>query len=93
MSKDDEPPSVEPMTTPDVLKTMVAENSHIQVLRGPTGEFISVCRPNGRAMYVDLMTRDMLNDLLKAGLVRRDGVENERKVTIFRLTGDGKARA
>jgi DNA-binding PadR family transcriptional regulator len=39
------------------------------------------------------MTRDMLNDLLKAGLVRRDGVENERKVTIFRLTGDGKARA
>ena len=36
------------LTTTGILRAMVAEDGHIEVLRGPTGEFISVCRPDGR---------------------------------------------
>ncbi len=93
MSTDDDAPGIEPtITTTDILKTMVAQNGHIEVLRGPTGELISVCRTDGKAMFAGFMSREMLDDLLEAGFVSQDGVEDERKVTFFRLTEDGRAR-
>jgi DNA-binding MarR family transcriptional regulator len=35
----------------------------------------------------------MLNDLVEANFVERDGPENERNVTIFKLTDEGREAA
>ena len=81
-----------PIFTTEILLTMVTFDAHIEVLRGPTGELISICSPDAKAMFGGFMPREMLYDLVEANLVRQDGVENERKVTVFRLTEDGRAR-
>jgi hypothetical protein len=79
------------MTTTEILCAMIAEDGHIEVLKGPTAEYITVCRPDGRALLEGDLPRSILDDLLAASFVRQDGQENERRVTVFRLTSDGKA--
>jgi DNA-binding PadR family transcriptional regulator len=39
------------------------------------------------------ISREMLNDLVEANFVERDGPENERNVTIFKLTDEGREAA
>jgi hypothetical protein len=69
---------------------MVAADGHIQVLRGPTAEYITVCEPDGTALLKGDLPRSFLDDYLAASFVKQDGVENAQFVTIFRLTADGK---
>jgi hypothetical protein len=84
------------ITIVQILQAMVSEDGYIGVLRGPTyryKEHISVCRADGRAMRsASVFSRAILNDLVKANFVKQDGLENERQVTIFRLTDDGRRR-
>jgi len=70
---------------------MAAADGHIEVLRGPTAEYITVCQPDGAALLEGDLPRSILDDLLSQSFVRQDGAENEQRVTIFRLTSDGKA--
>ena len=75
------------------IQAMVYEGGHIEVLRGPTPqyeEYISVCRANGLVVKLaGTLSREMLNDLVEANFVERDGPENERNVTI-KLTDEGR---
>jgi hypothetical protein len=80
------------MTTTDILKAMVSEDGHIRVLRGPTDEYISIYRADSIAMFAETISREILDDLVNASFVKQDGPENEHKVTIFKLTNDGRAR-
>jgi hypothetical protein len=79
-------------STTDILQFMVSGNGHIQVLRGPTAEYITVCRADGSAMFAGHLPRPMLNDLIEQNFVENDGPENENKVTSYKLTDDGRAR-
>jgi hypothetical protein len=79
-------------TTTDILQAMISGDGHIEVLRGPTGKYITVCRADGSAMFAGDLPPAVLDDLLKASFVSQDGPENAKKITIFRLTDDGKAR-
>jgi hypothetical protein len=80
-------------TSTEILQRMVDAEGHIEVLKGPTGdEYITVCRPDGTALYEGLLPRDVLDDFKKAWFVTQDGAENERGVTTFKLTADGRAK-
>jgi len=57
---------------------------------GPTAEYITVCRPDRTALLEGNLPREMLDDLLKQSYVRQVGNEDEKRVTTFRLTADGK---
>jgi hypothetical protein len=70
----------------EILQKMVETDGYIQVVRGPTDENITVCRLNGTALFEGLLPRGILQDFRAAWFVKRDGPENERGVTIFRLT-------
>ena len=78
------------MTGTEILKAMVDANGHIQVLNGPTAEHITVCRSDGSALLEGDLPRDILDDFLRQSFVWRDGEEDAKHVTIFRLTNDGK---
>jgi hypothetical protein len=80
------------LSTTEILQSMIVEDGHIRVLRGPTDDYISVCRADGRAMFAETLPREMFNDLMNQSFIRQDGPENENKVTIYRLTEDGRAR-
>jgi hypothetical protein len=57
-------------------------------------ECILVCRADGRATRSALaFSREMLDDLVNANFVKRDGPENERQTTMFKLTDDGRRAA
>jgi hypothetical protein len=75
-----------------ILQTMVAERGHIEVFRGSftAREYIYVCRPDGRALHASDLPREMLDQLLKQTFVYKDGEENEKRVTTYRLTPDGE---
>ena len=54
-------------------------------------EYISVCRADGLAVTVSgILSREILNELVAANFVKQDGPENDRMVTIFRLTDEGR---
>jgi hypothetical protein len=80
-----------------IVQAMVYDDGHIEVLRGPTldyKEYISVCRADGLAVTVSgSLSREILNELVAADFVKQDGPENDRMVTIFRLTDEGRAEA
>ena len=67
------------MTTTEILGAMVAEDGHVEVLRGPTAEYITVCRPDGRALLEGGLPRSMLDDLVAASFVRQDGSQREAR--------------
>jgi hypothetical protein len=53
-----------------------------------------VCRADGRATRSGLVfSPQMLHDLVKANFVKQDGPENERQITKFKLTDDGRRAA
>lgn len=84
------------ITAIQILQAMVYEGGHIEVLRGPTPQYeeYSVCRANGLVVKLaGTLSREMLNDLVEANFVERDGPENERNVTIFKLTDEGREAA
>jgi DNA-binding MarR family transcriptional regulator len=85
------------ITAIQILQAMDYEGGHIEVLRGPTPqyeEYISDCRANGLVVKLaGTISREMLNDLVEANFVERDGPENERNVTIFKLTDEGREAA
>jgi hypothetical protein len=75
----------------EVLQTMISEDGHIAVLRGPTHEYselISLCRADGVA--VSNLSREMFDELVNAGFVKQDSRENESELTIFKLTYYGR---
>lgn len=77
-------------TTTEILQKLVSEHGHIVVLRGPTPKYkehLSVCRADGIA--IGKLSREILNDLVKANFVEQDGRENESKIAIFKLTNYG----
>ena len=78
--------------TTEILQKMVAEGGHIEVFQGSftAREYIYVCRPDGRALFASNMPREMLDQLVRLSFVVMDREENERQVTIYRLTPDGK---
>jgi len=78
------------MTSTEILQAMVAENGHIEVLRGPTTEYITVCRPDRSALLEGDLPRSILDDLIRASFVWQDGKESGEHVTTFRLTADEK---
>jgi hypothetical protein len=60
----------------------------------PTQEYISVCRADGLAVTVSgNLSREILKELVAADFVKQDDPENDRTVTIFRLTDGGRAGA
>jgi hypothetical protein len=79
-------------TTREILQTMVAEGGHIEVFRGSftAREYIYVCRPDGRALVARDLPHEMLDQLVKQSFVYKDGEENEKRVTTYRLTPDGE---
>src|SRR5258708_30006700 len=82
------------MTTAEILQTMIAEDGHIAVLRGPTPEYkehITVCRADGIA--TGTLSREILYDLIEANFVKEHGRESESKLTIFTLTDYGREAA
>jgi hypothetical protein len=82
------------MTTAEILQTMISENGHIAVLRGPTAKYkqhICVCRADGLA--TGTLSLETLNDLVAVNFVKQDGQENESKLTIFTLTDYGREAA
>jgi hypothetical protein len=85
------------ITIAPILRALVSEDGDIAVLRGPTHEYtdhISVRRADGRAMrFAVVCSREMLNDLVRASFVKQDGPENERQITMFKLTDDGRRAA
>jgi hypothetical protein len=82
------------MTATQIVQAMVYDDGHIGVLRGPTldyKEYISVCRADGLAVTVSgILSSEILNELVAANFVKQDGPENDRMVTIFRLTDEGR---
>jgi hypothetical protein len=85
------------ITIVQILRALVSEDGDIAVLRGPTHEYtehISVRRADGRAMrFAVVCSREMLDDLVRANFVKQDGLENERQITMFKLTDDGRRAA
>jgi len=77
----------------EILRKMVEADVYIEVVRGPTDEYITVCGPNGIALFEGLLPREILEDFRAAWFVRQDGPENDRGVTIFRLTDDARRAA
>jgi hypothetical protein len=59
----------------------------------PTAEYITVCRPNGKALLEGDLPRAVLDDLLAHSFVKQDGQENDRHVTVFPLTPEARALA
>ena len=78
------------MTSTESLRLMVADDGHIQVLKGPTAEYITVCQPDGTALFEGDLPRDMLDDFVRQSFVEQDGEENDKHITVYRLTTDGK---
>jgi hypothetical protein len=78
------------MTSTEILKAMVDANGHIQVLKGPTAEHITVCRSDGSALLEGDLPQEILDDFQRQSFVWQDGEENAKHVTIFRLTNDEK---
>jgi hypothetical protein len=74
----------------EILRAMAAENGYIEVLRGMINEYITVFRGDRRPMFEGLLPRVILDDLRAASFVYQDGAENERGITTFRMTEDGK---
>jgi hypothetical protein len=76
---------------------MVSEDGYIGVLRGPTRDYkehITVCRADGRATRSSFVfSREMLIDLVRGNFVKQDGLENDRQITIFKLTDQGRRSA
>ena len=71
------------MTATEILQK-ISEGGYLAVLRGPTLEYkelISVCHADGVAACT--LSRELLNDLVEADLVKQDGSENQSKVTVF----------
>jgi hypothetical protein len=71
---------------------MASVGGRIAVLQSPTPEYkehIAVCRADGVA--IGILTRDILDDLIEANLVKKDA-EDESKA-IFRLSDSGKDAA
>jgi hypothetical protein len=85
------------ITILQILQAMVSEDGYIGILRGPTRDYkehISVSRADGRATKHHLvLSREILNDLVKANFVKQDGPENERQITMFKLTAQGRRTA
>jgi hypothetical protein len=85
------------ITATQIVQAMFYDDGHIEVLRGPTldyKEYISVGRADGLAVTVSgILSRKILNELVAANFVKQDGPENDRMVTIFRLTDEGRAEA
>ena len=79
-------------TTTEILQAIVAERGHIEVFRGSltAREYIYVCRPDGCALFGRDLPREMLDQLLKQSFVFKEGEENEKRVTTYRLTRDGE---
>jgi hypothetical protein len=69
------------------------DDGHIEVLRGATldyKEYTSVCRADGLAVTVSrILSREILKGLMAADFVKQDDPENDRMVTILRLTDEG----
>jgi hypothetical protein len=80
------------MGSTEILRAMVEADAYIEVVRGPTDQYITVCRPDGTALLEGLLPVAILEDFKAHWLVKQDGVENARGVTIFRLTDDGRMR-
>lgn len=84
-------------TIAQILRALGSDDGDIAVLRGPTHEYkehISVRRADGSAMrFAVVCSRKTLNDMVKANFVKQDGPENERQITIFKLTDDGREAA
>jgi hypothetical protein len=84
-------------TNAEILQALVSDDGDIAVLRGPTHEYkehISVRRADGSAMrFAVFCSRKTLDDLVKANFVKQDGPENERQITMFKLTDDGREAA
>ena len=84
-------------TNAEILQALVSDDGDIAVLRGPTHEYkehISVRRADGSAMrFAVFCSRKTLDDLVKANFVKQDGPENERQITMFKLTDDGRRAA
>jgi DNA-binding MarR family transcriptional regulator len=83
------------ITATQIVQALVYADRHIEVLRGPTldyKEYISVCRADGLAVS-GILSREILKELVAAGFVKEEGPENDRMVTIFRLTDEGRAEA
>jgi hypothetical protein len=82
------------ITIIQILRAMVFEDAYIAVLRGPThdyGEHISLRRADGRAATSALgFSRAMLNDLVEANFVKREGPEDDQQTTAFKLTVHGR---
>jgi hypothetical protein len=79
-------------STTELLQKMVAEGAHIEVLRGPTAEYITVCRKDRSALFAGDLPREIFDDLRSASLIYQDGEEDGRGVSTFRLTSDGRLR-
>jgi hypothetical protein len=80
------------MTAAEILQLIASVGGCIAVLRRPTPQYkdhIAVCRADGVA--IGILTREILDDLIKANLVKEAG-EDESKA-IFELTDDGKEAA
>jgi hypothetical protein len=84
------------ITATEILQAMIYNDGHIEVLRGPTLDYkdhISVCRADGLAIaFSGILSREILNGLVAANLVKQDDPINDRAVTIFRLTDEGRAQ-
>ena len=78
--------------TREILQKMVAEGGHIDVFRGSftAREYIYVCGRDGRTLFASDLPREMLDQLLKLSFVYKDGEENEKRVTTYRLTPEGE---
>jgi hypothetical protein len=85
------------ITTTQIVRAMVFEDADIAVLRGPTHDYrehISLRRGEGRLVRSALVfSREMLNELLEANFVKRDGPENDQQITVFKLTVHGRVAA
>ena len=82
------------VTVIQVLQVMVFEDADIAVLRGPTHDYrelISLRRADRRARTSTLvLSRDFLNNLVEADLVKQVGPEDDRQTTVFELTVEGR---
>jgi hypothetical protein len=73
-------------TKAKILQTMIFRHGHIAVLRGPTSEYkehIALCRADGG---LETFSREIFDELVKANLIEQASPENEKKVTIFRVS-------
>jgi hypothetical protein len=80
-------------TIAEILQRMVSVDGWIVALRSPTPAYkkhIAVCRADGVA--VDILSSEILDELVEANLVQEDHRENETKI-FFKLTDDGRAAA